>query len=73
MITNIFGLTTKTGPVGAICSEKQIIMVDSTLLVTRGVPAYTALSKTSSRKDDEKDYFAVWRRAATGTYSQSKP
>jgi hypothetical protein len=73
MITNIFGLTTKTGPVGAICSEKQIIMVDSTLLVTRGVPAYTALSKTSSRKDDEKDYFAVWRRVATGIYSQSKP
>ena len=80
MITNIFGLNsfTKTGPVGAICTERQIIMVDSTLLVTRGVPSIitttkfgTTITTRSTRKEDERDYFAVWRRVLPGTYSKN--
>jgi hypothetical protein len=71
VITNIFGITTKAGPYGAVCSEKQIVLVDSTLLVTRGVPPSSVLSRSGARKDDDKDYFAVWRRVDTGTYSQA--
>jgi hypothetical protein len=80
MITNIFGWNTfsKLGPVGAICTERQIIMVDSILLVTRGVPNMisttkfgTTITTRSTRKEDEKDYFAVWRRVQPGTYSRN--
>ena len=79
VITNIFGWSsfTKMGPVGAICTERQIIMVDSTLLVTRGVPSMisttkfgTTITTRSTRKEDERDYFAVWRRVSPGTYSK---
>ena len=80
MITNIFGLNsfTKMGPVGAICTERQIIMVDSTLLVTRGVPNMisttkfgTTITTRSNSKEDQRDYFAVWRRVLPGTYSRN--
>lgn len=64
MLTGLFG--TKTGPVGAICSEQQVVTVDTSMLVTRGVPAKRS---GSAGKDDEKDYFAVWRRVEPGTFS----
>jgi hypothetical protein len=80
MLTNILGgitMISKMGPIGAICTERQIVMVDSVLLVTRGVPNTitttkfgTIITTRSSRKEDDKDYFAVWRRVETGTYSR---
>lgn len=57
----------RTGAVGAVNIERQVVTVDSSLLVTRGVP-----SRRRASNDDEKDYFAVWRRVEPGTYSQEK-
>jgi len=63
------GLFSRTGAVGAISTERQVVTVDSTLLVTRGVPP----KRGRPGNDDEKDYFAVWRRVEPGTYSSRKP
>ena len=55
----------RTGAVGAVNTERQVVTVDSSLLVTRGVP-----SRRGSSNDDEKDYFAVWRRVERGTFAK---
>lgn len=55
--TDLFGA--KLGALGAIRTERQLIMVDSSILITRGVP---------SNDENEKDFFAVWRRADRGTF-----
>ena len=57
----------RTGAVGAINLERQLVTVDSSLLVTRGVP-----SRRGASNDDEKDYFAVWRRVEPGTFIKEK-
>jgi len=64
MFAGLFG--SKTGAVGAISTPQQIVLVDSALLVTRGVPS----KRSAANSDDEKDYFAVWRRVEPGTYSK---
>jgi len=54
-----------SGASGAIRSPQQVMTVDSEILVTRGVPPKKRSSSPSSSspsKDDEKNYFAVWRR-----------
>ena len=50
------------GPMGAVQGPHQIMMVDSTLLVTRKAPVKKSSSSSSAKKDAEKEYFAVWRR-----------
>jgi hypothetical protein len=57
----------KLGPLGAIRPERQLILVDSSILITRGVPN----RKSSDNDENEKDYFAVWRRVERGTFSSS--
>jgi tetratricopeptide (TPR) repeat protein len=77
-VSSIFsGLFTRstTGPMGAIAPPQQVLLVDSILLITRNAPPMLGLGSTVKRRssdDDEKDYFAVWRRVETGTYSESK-
>ncbi|GKY93619.1 hypothetical protein MPSEU_000329300 [Mayamaea pseudoterrestris] len=56
VFTGLFGGKT-AGCFGAIRAPQQIMSVDSVLLVTRGVP-----SRRVRQTDDDKDYFAVWRR-----------
>ena len=56
MLAGIFGTPT-TGPPAAVRLPQQIMTVDSTLLVTRGIP-----SKRVKNNEAEKDHFAVWRR-----------
>ena len=52
-----------TGVSGAVRTPQQVMAVDSILLVTRGVPSTRrSTQSSSSSKEDEKDYFAVWRR-----------
>ena len=53
-----------TGPMGAIQCPQQIIMVDSTLFITRRVSSSSSSTTTGTRNknDKDKDYFAVWRR-----------
>ena len=65
MFTDIFGAG-KAGAVGAVRTERQVMVVDSLLLVTRGVP------RRRKNSDEEKDYFAVWRRVEPGTYSSAQ-
>jgi hypothetical protein len=60
-------LGTKMGAVGAVRNEQQIVALDMAMLVTRGVP-----KKRSRSSEDEKDYFAVWRRVESGTFSRPK-
>jgi tetratricopeptide (TPR) repeat protein len=64
VFTGLFG-GMNTGAPAAVSLPRQIITVDSTLLITRGVP-----SKLGRGKDDERDYFAVWRRVESGTFSR---
>ena len=58
----------KLGPLGAIRPERQVILVDSSILITRGVPN----RKSSENDENEKDYFAVWRRVERGTLSSRR-
>jgi hypothetical protein len=58
-------LGTKLGAVGAVRNEQQVVTVDMAMMVTRGVP-----NKRVRSKEEEKDYFAVWRRVESGTYSE---
>ncbi|KAL7565024.1 hypothetical protein ACA910_020736 [Epithemia clementina (nom. ined.)] len=53
-----------SGVLGAVQMPQQIMTVDSTLLVTREAPASASEIGTTSKKsrNDEKEYFAVWRR-----------
>lgn len=67
VLSGLFGKT--SGAVGAIRVERQVVLVDSSLLVTRGVPAL----RRRNSSEDEKDYFAVWRRVKPGTFSEQKP
>jgi hypothetical protein len=64
MLAGLLG-SVKYGAAGAVRSEQQIVTVDSTMMVTRGVPSVRGPSS-----DDEKDYFAVWRRVDSGTFSK---
>jgi hypothetical protein len=56
VFTGLFGGKT-AGCFGAIRAPQQVMSVDSVLLITRGVP-----SRRVRQADDEKDYFAVWRK-----------
>jgi len=73
MLSGLFGGGITTGAAGAVSTPQQIISVDSILLVTRGVPS-TRNNKGGglSRSDDEKDYFAVWRRVEPGTFTKQQ-
>jgi hypothetical protein len=66
VLAGLFG--NKVGAAGAVSAPQQVISVDSILLVTRGVPSKRGPATTT---ENEKDYFAVWRRVETGTYSSS--
>ena len=66
MLSSMFGTT--TGAPGAIRVPQQVVTVDSVLLITRGVPSRI---RRQANKDDEKEYFAVWRRVDPGTFSSS--
>ena len=46
-------------------APQQVLLVDSALLVTRAIVK-------SQAADNVKDYFSVWRRAETGTYSSKR-
>jgi tetratricopeptide (TPR) repeat protein len=48
---------TTTGAPAAVRLPQQVVMVDSVIMVTRGVPSMRVKSN-----DAEKDYFAVWRK-----------
>ena len=65
IFSDIFGAS-KLGAVGAVRAERQTMVVDSLMLVTRGVP------KKRNNRDDEKDYFVVWRRVEPGTFSKQR-
>jgi hypothetical protein len=65
VLAGLFG--NKLGAAGAVSAPQQVITVDSILLVTRGVPSKRGAAAT--KEDDIKDYFAVWRRVESGTYS----
>lgn len=56
--------TSRTGAAAAALSPQQIISVDSSLCISRlyGVKA--------SPYDNVKDYYCVWRKVETGTYSK---
>lgn len=56
MLVGLWG-GTRSGAAGAVSAPHQVLTVDSVLLVTRRV-----LSKNQSPSEDEKDFFAVWRR-----------
>lgn len=66
VLAGLFG--NKLGAAGAVSAPQQVISVDSILLVTRGVPSKRGSTQS---KEDEKDYFAVWRRVESGTYSNT--
>jgi hypothetical protein len=57
----------KSGAVGAISMPQQVVTVDSTLLITRGAPSQRGKVIAN---EDEKEYFAVWRRVEPGTLSK---
>lgn len=61
LLSDLFG---KSGAVAATNTDQQIISVDSELLITRLV-----VKKKVSTIDNVKDYFSVWRRVKSGTYS----
>jgi len=65
--TGLFGGGKRAGVMGAVAAPQQVMTVDSMLLITRGVP-----NVRTRQVDDEKDYFAVWRRVEPGTYSRQK-
>merc|ERR1719251_112967 len=64
LFTDLLG---KSGAVTATNSEQQIISVDSELLITRVV-----VKKKVPTIDNVKDYFSVWRRVKSGTYSSKQ-
>lgn len=64
--------SSRTGFAGAVSNPQQVVLVDSVLLVTRGVPNVRAKPGGGGDTND-KDYFAVWRRVEQGTYSSSSP
>lgn len=64
VLAGLFGI--KTGAAGAVRMPQQVMTVDSVLMLTRGVPSKRGAAAT---KEDDKDYFAVWRRVEPGTYS----
>ena len=47
-------------------APQQILSVDSALLITRAVVK-------SPAADNVKDYFSVWRRVESGTYTKNEP
>lgn len=65
VFTSFFG--TRTGPASVVSAPQQVISVDSVMLITRGVP-----NRRRRDTDDDKDYFAVWRRVEPGTFSSSR-
>ena len=46
-------------------APQQVLLVDSALLVTRAIVK-------SQAADNVKDYFSVWRKVETGTYSSKR-
>lgn len=69
LVTGLLSGKQQTGPLGAIVSPQQVVLVDSVLLMTRNVPPRYIKNTSARTNDDEKDYFAVWRRVEPGTYS----
>jgi hypothetical protein len=67
VLAGLFG--NKDGAAGAVSAPQQVITVDSVLLVTRGVPSKRG---AAAKKEDDKDYFAVWRKVEPGTYSKKR-
>jgi hypothetical protein len=55
IFTSLFGR--RSGAVGAVRAPQQVMAVDSVLMITRHVP-----HRRKPNNDDEKEYFAVWRR-----------
>merc|ERR1712127_883206 len=64
-LTDIVGETNLSGAVASLNLQQQIVAVDSLLLITR----IAFPKKTSDGR--VKDYFSVWRKVETGTYSSS--
>lgn len=58
-----FVLGAAGGAAASLTMPQQIISADSVLLITR------AVGQTITSSDNVKDFFSVWRRVETGTYS----
>jgi len=66
VLTDVFGTSILSGAMASTTLNQQIVSVDSELLITRVV------IEKKFPTDTLKDYFSVWRRAETGSYSGKK-